>query len=692
MNFNKIALFATLACVAFIVQCTFFAPNKEGVPLLREVKTTEDLKKFFPKTVGDVNLLSNNAIEELQQALNKLIAIPLEQKTFKNTIYAFDQAYLNFRQALQIINLVTMVYPDDIVRKAAQEQLVILNKHLIEQFSQNKNLYNSINDYYQHNAAHEKLSKEELYFITTTLDDYKQAGITLPEEIQKKVASIKKELTELTTEFNNNIYADASFIMVSREELEGLDDNFIKNLTKDENGLYKLGVDNPTYLQVMMDCSVSETRKKLFDAYNNRAYPQNVTVLQRIIEKRDQLAKLLGFKSFAHLSISNEMAETPEHVEQFLNDLIGKTQVKDTLENNEYLKNLPSNVTLSPDGKIYPWDKTYLIELYKKNNFNIDENLIAQYFPMDHTIEQLLTIYRQFLNIDFQEESVEGLWHPDIKVISVYQNKQHIGYVVLDLYPRPNKYSHACQTTIIKALKGYPHPALAVVIANFPKATATEPSLLKRSDVKTFFHEFGHTLHALLGATELCSFSGTNVKTDFVEMPSQMLEEWLFEPEILKQISYHYQTKEHLPDELITKLIESKNLNAGNDLLRQITYAFLSLNYFKEGENKDLHAIYKTLSKTIKPNDYFYENGHFYTSFPHLTCYDAKYYSYLWSKVFALDLFNHIKTYGLLNPEIGIKYKNTILAPGGSKHPNELLQDFLGRAPNSDAFMHDLGL
>lgn len=232
------------------------------------------------------------------------------------------------------------------------------------------------------------------------------------------------------------------------------------------------------------------------------------------------------------------------------------------------------------------------------------------------------------------------------------------------------------------------------MIANFTKPTAHKPSLLKRDEVKTFFHEFGHALHAILGATEIASLSGTNTKRDFVELPSQMLEEWLHDKDILKKVSKHYITGQPLPDEIIDTLLQLKNLTTGYFVVRQAYLSSIALFYFKKADNgtKDPYSIMKQLFTTMLPYIAFSEDNHFYASFGHLTGYSAKYYGYLWSKVFALDLFATIKQYGLLNPEIGKKYVTEVIGKGGAQDPNELLYNFLGREPNAQAFLQDMGL
>jgi len=229
-------------------------------------------------------------------------------------------------------------------------------------------------------------------------------------------------------------------------------------------------------------------------------------------------------------------------------------------------------------------------------------------------------------------------------------------------------------------------------MANFPKATADKPALFTRNDVSTFFHEFGHALHAMLGRTALAGQAGTSVKRDFVELPSQMLEEWLWDRQILKMVSGHYKTGEPLSDELIDTILKLKTFDTGNFVQRQVMLSAIALNYYLPGADKDLYAILYDMSSTYRPQFARHHEDHFYASWGHLTGYAAGYYGYLWSRVFAQDIFEQIKHYGLLDHTIGKKYIDTIIGRGGSADPNQLLYDFLGREPSSDAFFKDLGL
>jgi len=456
-------------------------------------------------------------------------------------------------------------------------------------------------------------------------------------------------------------------------------------------------MDYPTYFTVIEHCSVEATRKKMSLVFSNRAYPANDLVLKEVIAKRDELAQLLGFETFAHLNLDNTMAKLPEHAAGFLHGLLARVDKKVDAEFNLWSKELPEGVTLNAEGKIKPWDREYIKACYKKKHFEIDDRAIAEYFPMEKTVEGLLDIYRQFLGVDFKELPIKGLWHEDVRLVAVHSkaNDALLGYLLLDLYPRANKFTHACHITLVPSTydkDGSMPVALSLVLANFPKSTADKPALLRKDDVKTFFHEFGHAMHALLGRTHVASFSGTSVKLDFVEMPSQMLEEWLDDAAILKKISSHYLTGKSLPDDLIKKIQKLKQFDSGDWSQRQVLLSYYSLDCYGPGAVKDPYTLLRKLAAQIRKHVTIDPEDHFYASFGHLMGYGARYYGYLWSKVYALDLFYEIKKHGLLNSEIGAKYVREVIGKGGSQDPMELLIAFLGREPNQDAFLKDLGV
>lgn len=680
----------TLALLIIIPGCFFIGGSHVNLP---KIDTVGQLEKLFPKSAKEIEQLTDSVIKATKGELEKLYNISKENRTFDNTAKQLDLISSNLSIKAACIAVLEMVNPNADIRNAAHTASIKLNNFSIDNFSQNKKLYQAFKEYAENNANKENLTKVQKYFIQEEMDAFKLSGLHLNDKDQEKLKEIKKELSNASLRFDKNIAQDNRFIKLKKEDLTGLSDNFINNLEKDENNLYKLGVDYPTYYYVMENAKKESTRRALWKEFVNRGYPQNLAELKTIIALRDQKAKLIGFDSYAQLDIYNQMAKSTKTVEDFLNNLVSKANIKAKKEIQELTKDLPKEITLTKENKIKSWDGSYLKNYYKKKYLNIDEEEISNYFPLDNTLKELFSIYEKFFGLKFKEAKINNIWHDSVQLLEVYKDNKFIGYVLLDLFPRENKYSHACQVGLTPAINnadGY-LPAVVLVIANFPKSNGNQPALLKRDDVITFFHEFGHAIHSLLGATTLSSQSGTNVKRDFVEMPSQMLEEWMWQPKILKQISKHYKTNEQLPDELINKIVNLKSFDSGTRTLMQLFYSFVSLDLFKAGANKDPHEIIKNLYKNILTSFDYNEDYRFYTAFGHLTGYGAKYYGYLWSKVFALDLFDHIKNAGYFGG-IGQKYTQEVISKGGSQDPMELLENFLCRKPNQKAFLKDFGL
>jgi thimet oligopeptidase len=688
-----------LAVIIGAYSYTIFRKHFMIHALCTTVKNSADALALFPTSVATIQAHTAQAIKQAQQELQNILAIPNDQRTFANTAQAFDHlsAFSQAMLSAATISTLELVHPDEAIRNAAHETLVDTQNFFIENVSANKELYNAFKAYVESNAKKENLSDEQKKFLEDTMDDFERAGLNLPQEKLEEVKRVRKDLVKLELEFDKNIAHDQPKVTVNKAELGGLSEDFIKSLDTDTVGNYILGTDYPTYLQVMENCTVSQTRRKIWDAYMNRAYPVNKKILQDIIAKRYELAQLLGYPTYAALELDSEMVETPERAAQFLNELNSKAQVKVRKEFKEFTKKLPESVVLTKDGKLQPWDVLFLKNQYKKTAFNLDENKVAEYFPMQHTVDKLLDIYQQFLNLTFKQLPAKGLWDPEVKLIEVIDNttNQTVGYLFLDLFPRANKYTHACEHTIIPVtydLDGKPNLGVVIVIANFPKPRADKPALLHLKDVNTFFHEFGHAMHALLGRTQIVSFAGTNVKRDFVEMPSQMLEEWLWDTQILKMVSSHYQTHEPLPDDLIATILKARTFDSGFFIVRQMYLAKLALAYFNNGPDINLDAVLKKIFNECLYGIRFDDADHNYAAFGHLTGYGARYYGYMWSKVFAHDLFGQIKQEGLLNPVAGRRYIDGVIGKGGSKDPNDLLKNFLGREPNQNAFLHDMGL
>ena len=310
----------------------------------------------------------------------------------------------------------------------------------------------------------------------------------------------------------------------------------------------------------------------------------------------------------------------------------------------------------------------------------------------------LFTIYQRLFNVRFEKVENPSVWHDDVQMFSIYEKDSDdlIGKFYLDMFPRPNKYGHAAAFSVIMGKmtdNGYQKPATALV-CNFPKPTEYQPSLLTHDDVETYFHEFGHLVHGVLTKSPLVSYAGTSVPRDFVEAPSQMLENWVWEKESLSLFAKHYETGDIIPDQLLEKMIAAKNINSGTKALQQVFYGIYDFS-LNDGFDPDGNKSTTDLIKELK-NDvtlYPYQEGtHQQASFGHLNGYGAAYYGYKWSEVYAHDMFSIFKNEGILNPKTGLRYRQIILEKGGTEEPLDLVKKFLGREPNSDAFLRSMGI
>lgn len=634
--------------------------------------------------------------QEAQTALNEMLALVPKERTFANTVGAFDQLTGKFSYGLCRISAVSMVSQSKDLRDAATAARQELVAFSVDTFM-SPEIYQAFKAYGEHSKALERLTDEQEYCFVESMQSFEREGFNLPTEQFEQVKALSKEISDLGAAYNTHIREDASSLCVAKDDLAGVDEAFLKTLQADEHGMVTLKADYPTRAALMPHCSNASVREHYSNMFNNRAYPENIAVLEKLIAKRDACAKVLGFESFAHSNLAGKMAKDPIAVEKVLRGLLEKAQPK---MHEHFLKltaQLPEGVSLTDEGKLRMCDSAFVNQQYSKKHFKLDPREVAEYFPIDSTIDGLFSIYQKFLGLTFAEEKVDGLWDETVRVLAIRRkgSDKVMGYIALDLYPREGKYSHACNYTMLPAIRsanGEESVSFSLVIANFPAPSDGKPSLLKHGDVTTFFHEFGHAMHSALGYSEFYDFSGTSVKRDFVETPSQMFEEWMWDRDMLKMISSHYETGEALPDAMIDAMLEKAKFGAAGWAQGQSAFALLALLYFKDGAEKDTAHIMHDLFARVYRDSEMSSDDHFQASFGHLVGYGAGYYGYVWSKIFALDLFSEVKKHGLLDEKIGKKLVDTVLSKGGSKDPNVLMKDFLGREVSDEAFLECMGL
>lgn len=659
------------------------------------IQDSSFVEKRIPKTPQHIQDLKEELSKKTLQTLETIYALDEKDHNFSNTFKAFDYLQAAFQAAVASIHLVKMLHPQEEMREKALAAEKALHGFSVDHFENNRKIYKIFSNYEKKQGV-KGLNKQEKYYLKETLREFRRAGLELEGKDFDTLTSLKKELADLTSDFMRNINEDKSCIQVDLGALQGLSEDFIRQLPKDKDQ-YIVGCDYPTVFEVMHRCQRQETRKKHSIAFSQRAYPQNRELLLKVIQKRRELAQLIGYENYAQMDLDGQMAQNPEKVKAFAESLLPFLQKKMQKELEELKEEMPPGTSLDERGRFNPWDLNYLVYAAKKRRLDVDEEKISQYFPLEETLQGVFDIYQSFFDLQFTVVSDAKLWHKEAQLVQVEkkQTKELIGFLALDLFPREGKYKHACCSSVIPPIireSGKADPAFALLIANLTPSTDQKPSLLKHSEVETFFHELGHAIHALLGRAQMPTFAAYNTKMDFVELPSQLLEEWLWDAEILRKLSTHYQTKEPLPHEMIEKKIQAKNFDTGRHYMRQLTFLHLSLALFEKEGEIDVQKEHKKLFEAFFPKVAFMEENHFEASFGHLMGYGAKYYSYLWSKVYALDVFDHIKKEGLLNAKVGKRYMETILEKAGGEDPNDLLVDFLQRKPCQKAFFKDLGL
>ena len=654
------------------------------IPLLYGDSEKEIAKKAF------------ELAKEFDEKMQQFLKMKISKVSSAHILQQWDNLFAHLSGYMNLCNAYSLVEPKEEIRKAYSNAYGELRKKVIEVLCDNTAIYTFFLELEQKEKKKPTLNQEQTFFLHHLLQEMRLEGLHLEAAKKEKLKQIKVALTQLSEEFAENIQQDQSALFATAADLPGVDPKFLQYLPLDEKGLYRLGCDYPTYFMIMKHCQNSLVRKELYRKFMNRAHPANENVLKQMIARRDELAALLGFSSYAHYQLSNEMVKDPQRAIDFLDGMINFVNPKVVKELQELKETFPE-IELTEDGKLHPWDVAYYQEKLLQSKYHVDDEAIKQYFPLESTIDGLIQIYEKFFDIQIKTLSCANLWHQDVKLLGIYakESSSPMGYILMDLYPRQGKYSHACHATVYSRLdlpSGHSTTSLSFLIANFPKPQKDLPSLMSLSDARTFFHEFGHAIHAVMGRTSYAATAGTSVKVDFVELPSQMLEEWLWEPSILKMISRHYITKEPLTDEWIENIIKTRKVGSAGFIARQCMLSKLSLEFFLAGKDKNLGAIQKALYRRIDLPWGYDQESHFHSSFGHLDEYGARYYGYLWSRVFALDLFSFIKEKGLLSKEIGTRYAAEILRKGGGDEPDQMIRNFLGREPSLQPFLQAYGI
>lgn len=638
----------------------------------------------------EIRSICENEINKLKSHLDSISKLSDQTCSFKSIVLEIEKRTTEFDNKINPIVFLKYVSPQPQVREAADYCENLVQQLFVEIFSR-EDLFKKLT------AARDK--KESLVQIESKLFEeylilFKRNGLELSPEVRQRFIDKKKRLVSIESEFANRLVNEDNSFEVTSEQLKGLPQSYIDSLDKTPSGKFKLTMSYPHYYPCMQNAENSDLRKEYEFRFNNRGGDSNRLLLEEAISLRNELAQMLGYATHAEFVLERRMAKTPRQVREFLESLVQKLKPKAQAE----LKALQNekSVNLKTDkSQINSWDWRYYENIIRKTQYSVDPQTIKEYFPLEIVIKGMFDIYQELLGVKFIEDTQAEVWHESVKKYKIEKNNSLVSFFYMDLFPREGKYGHAAAFTMLKGFeneKGEYQLPVSAIVANFSPPTPQNPSLLPHSEVETLFHEFGHIMHQTLTRAKYATFSGTSVKTDFVEAPSQMLENWVWNKKTLQKLSGHFSDPNRkLPDELVDKMIKAKLLNVGLNTLRQLAFGLIDLDYHSL-DTVDSTEIYSKRMNEIMLIP-IQDGTQPQASFGHLMGgYDSGYYGYMWSKVFAQDMFTRFESEGLLNTETGKDYLEWILKPGGEKEPMDLITGFLKREPSNEAFLKSLGL
>lgn len=656
-----------------------------------QIKTEDFLPAFkdaIAKAKAEIDAITNND----------------EDPTFENTIEALDFSGESLDRLSSIFFNLNSAETNDAIQKIAQSVSPMLSE-FSNDITLNDALFKRVKAVYN-SRERLALTTEQLTLLDKKYKSFSRNGANLSRDNKVQIREIDKELSQLKLKFGEHVLAETNsyeLLLTEASDLEGLPEG-AKEAAKqlaESKGLsgWLFTLDYPSYIPFMTYAKNRMLREQLSKAFGSKGFKSdaldNQTIVKRIAQLRFKRAQLLGYKTHAHFVLEERMAETPEKVTYFLKDLLVKAKPAAI----EEFKNL-QNFAKDTDSivQLQKWDSAYYSEKLKQKLFDLDDEQLKPYFKLENVIDGAFTVANKLFGLDFKEIDNIDKYHEEVITYKVLDaEKTLVAIFYADFFPRPGKRNGAWMTSfkpqMIKNGKNErPHIS---IVCNFTKPTATKPSLLTFNEVRTLFHEFGHALHGMLANTTYPSLSGTNVYWDFVELPSQILENWCYEEETLKLFAKHYETGEVIPMDLIEKIKASANFHEGMQTLRQLSFGLLDMAW---------HAVDPSEIEDVKSHELkAFEETRLYpdvsencmsTAFAHIFQggYSSGYYSYKWAEVLDADAFEYFKEEGIFNKTVADKFKSFVLSQGGTENPMTLYKKFRGQEPKPEALLRRAGL
>jgi len=609
-------------------------------------------------------------IARSRQSIAKMVAVT-GARTVDNTLQPYDDAVNQLDIAASEAQLLENASPEASLRGAGEAMGQVVSQ-VATDLSLNRDVYQALQG-----VDASQADAETQFYLKRELRDFRLAGVDKDDATRAKIKQLSDELVKTGQDFGRNIREDVRTIQVDPAQLTGLPKDFVDAHKPGADGKATLDINYPDYIPVMTYCTNEDVRKRLYLEYNNRAYPKNMDVLKRMMQERYELANLVGYPTWAAYSFATRMTGDPKVVREFIDKVV---TVSGASAQRDYQTLLARKQKDIPGAtEVQPWESGYYSELVRRSDYDFDSQALRPYLPYDRVQQGVLDVTSKLFGVTFRPVKNAPVWDPSVQCFEVLDHGALLGRFYLDMHPRKNKYNHAAHFPIRAGIAGVQLPE-AALICNLPGGKAGDPGLCDISDATTFFHEFGHLLHNMFASQHhWAGIAGIRTERDFVEAPSQMLEEWMRDPKTLQTFAKQYETGQALPTELVMKMRRAEEFAKGLGVRRQMVYADLSLSiYDKDPAQVDIDATMRDLVKRYQPFPYV-DNTHFACAFGHLDGYSAGYYTYMWSLVIAKDLFSAFNADNLLDPSVALRYRQTVLAPGGSKPAADLVRDFLGR-------------
>jgi len=620
--------------------------------------------------------MENDRLAASQRSVDTLVAVK-DQRTVENTLAPFDEAIRQINSAAYLAQLMQQVHPDATFRDHATA-MVTKASAAQTALALNHDVYNAL--------AALDLSRADnatRYYVQRQLLEFRLYGVDKDEATRARIKKLNDQATEEQSLFDRNISDSQNTVEAEAGELDGLPQDYIDRHKPGADGKIHITTDYPDAFPVLTFAKSDALRRRLYIAFQTRAYPKNQEVLTSLLKTRYEIATLLGYSSWADYNAADKMILKGQNIGDFIRSI---NDAAHPLADQEFKMLLAEKQKTSPDAKeIVDYEALYLSELLRRSQYNFDSQSVRPYFPFQQVKQGILDAASALFHISFQQEPNVPAWDPAVETWIAVDNGKAIGRFYLDMHPRPGKFSHAEMVAVLDGIRGKQLPE-AVLVCNFPAPTATDPGLMTYDDVEVYFHEFGHLVHHILGGQQAwAGISGISMEADFGEAPSQMLEEWIRSPQVLAKFARHYKTGEPIPAELVARMNRASAFGRAAWVARQNDYTAISYDIYKgKPEDVDLDAV--TLNAE---RQYTYltplPGTHMWASFGHLGGYSSAYYTYLWDKVIAEDFFVQFDHKNLLAGDAPARYRKLVLEPGGSMSANDLVKSFLGRPQNMAA-------